>query len=349
MPIDVDQRLITRLATLGSFLLAYLAYYSYSNRSSKNTMASVNGPHEPSVADVMVVKAMLTKALNIPLEIINSIVDHAEYWPHTTSEVSFEPPMTVRNSQGGQENMFMLRSPPLGLHNWRDEFSRTDYGKPIHRAPLKPQPPGQEFSADDFQTLIASPIPLLAHPCRRIVFTTRSHDQGWGGDHNDRGTYYGSWTWFEAGLERWCRQPNPAQTAAQQQQPSLKLDDLCTVLPEVVVTERRPDSQSQSRDAYAYNHPLHPREDLKIQCNKTAEREPTVHRVAWSYADGIDPERDVEAAERLAEQGRGKATGNARFVRDLRLGDVVTVWANARFGGWVNTVQSVKMVVYYAV
>jgi len=51
----------------------------------------------------------------------------------------------------------------------------------------------------------------------------------------------------------------------------------------------------------------------------------------------------------LEEQGRGRGTGNGEFVRDLRLGDVVTVWGMARFGAWVNNVEAVKIDVYWAV
>jgi hypothetical protein len=38
--------------------------------------------------------------------------------------------------------------------------------------------------------------------CRKIVFTIRSRDQGWGGSAADKGTYRGSYTWFDVGLER---------------------------------------------------------------------------------------------------------------------------------------------------
>jgi hypothetical protein len=221
---------------------------------------------------------------------------------------------------------------------------------PVDATPPKPQPPGEEFSAEDFQNLIASPVSMLAQPCRRIVFTIKSQDQGWGGEPGTQNTFKGSWTWFEAGLERWCKtSPAHADPAGQQtqqeeqnQQPSLKLDDLCTVFPEV--------KRDEKAGGYTFDHPLHPREDLKIQCNRTASREPEVHRVVWSYNDDIDPNRDVKAAQNLAvEQGRGMATGNGKFVRDLKLGDVVTVWAKARFASWINHVHFVKMDVYYAI
>jgi hypothetical protein len=186
---------------------------------------------------------------------------------------------------------------------------------------------------------------MLAHPCRRIVFTIKSHDQGWGGNPNDEGTYNGSWTWFEAGLERWCKtstaEPDAAEQQTLHQQPSLVPDDLCTVLPQV--------EWDSEKEEHVLKHPLHPPQHLKIQCNVTAEREWATHRVVWSYTDDIDPERDVEAATKLAERGRGTATGNGKFVRDLKLGDVVTLWAKARFGGWINKVDSVRIDVYYAV
>ncbi|AEO54578.1 hypothetical protein MYCTH_2297284 [Thermothelomyces thermophilus ATCC 42464] len=345
----------TRIAaTLGASLLALHTYATWTRKKmTTESTTAAQGPYEPSVADVLVTKAMLCKALRLPPEIVDTIVDHAEYWPHTTTRVDYPNDSLIargKNNFGNRsatENVFLLRSPPLGLHNW-NRVSRGMGDTPIHRTVPKPRPPGQEFLVDDFQELVASPISLLAHPCRRIVFTIRSHDQGWGGAPGDHGTYNGSWTWFEAGLERWCRSsPSQISSAGGQppQQPdhgpSLKLDDLCTVYPEV-------EWQSEAQ-AYVFKHDLLAREEYKVQCNITAQRETQTHCVVWSYTDDIDPERDPEAATRLAEQGRGKATGNGKFVRDLKLGDIVTLWAKARFPGWANHVESVRMDVYYAV
>ena len=48
----------------------------------------------------------------------------------------------------------------------------------------------------------STPIPPTIHPksIRSIIFTTRSHDQGWSWDNANQGTYNASWTWFEAGI-----------------------------------------------------------------------------------------------------------------------------------------------------
>lgn len=105
-----------------------------------------------------------------------------------------------------------------------------------------------------------------------------------------------------------------------------------------------PDGNSE----LTFHHPLAANDDLLIQSNASADRNMKEHRVVWSYDDSIDPE-NVEAASKLEEVGRGKATGNGKFVRELKLGDVVTVWAKARFPGWANFVDSVKIEVYYAV
>jgi hypothetical protein len=35
-------------------------------------------------------------------------------------------------------------------------------------------------------------------PVRRVIFTIKSHDQGWSDYREHHGTYEGSWTWFEA-------------------------------------------------------------------------------------------------------------------------------------------------------
>lgn len=114
----------------------------------------------------------------------------------------------------------------------------------------------------------------------------------------------------------------------------MKLQDLSTVYPEVEYTERN--------QAYEFVFPIHPADNLQIQCNTTAERQWQDHRVEWRHDDSIDD------PARLKEAGRGTGTGNGQFVRELRVGDVITVWAKVRFPGWVNNIASVKVDVFWA-
>lgn len=60
---------------------------------------------EPSPMDVVVVRAMLSEGLNLPHEIVLSILDLAEYWPHTSTVL--DHPVTV-NTGRGQEDRFVV-------------------------------------------------------------------------------------------------------------------------------------------------------------------------------------------------------------------------------------------------
>lgn len=66
----------------------------------------------------------------------------------------------------------------------------------------KPHPLTSEHDPAYFAKLAKYPTPGLVNPVRKIVFTIKSKDQGWGGEPGTRHTYKSSWTWFEAGLER---------------------------------------------------------------------------------------------------------------------------------------------------
>lgn len=68
--------------------------------------------YEPSAMDVVVAKMMLQLGLNLPPEVVLSILDHAEYWPHTTAttDQSF-----VVHAGRGRENRFVVSPvhPPI--------------------------------------------------------------------------------------------------------------------------------------------------------------------------------------------------------------------------------------------
>lgn len=86
---------------------------SGSNSSSHNSASdpktgssdSRNTEYEPSALDVVVVKIMLTKGCKLPHEIVLSLLDHAEYWPHTTTTLDHS--LSV-SSGAGRENQFVV-------------------------------------------------------------------------------------------------------------------------------------------------------------------------------------------------------------------------------------------------
>lgn len=66
-------------------------------------------PYEPSIIDVLIVKAMLNKALALPPELLNTIFDLAEYWPHSTTEWSGGP-LSIYGGRRDREDVFLVRS-----------------------------------------------------------------------------------------------------------------------------------------------------------------------------------------------------------------------------------------------
>lgn len=261
-----------------------------------------------------------------------------------------------------------LRSIPIGLTALNDRTNLTEtLAYDINEA--KPLHLNKEYDPSVFKKLADYPTPRLVHPVRKIVFNLKSKDQGWVGGANGahRGTFQGSWTWFEAGLERFdasqvcephctadLRYNSPKSPA-----PSLPLCALRPLEPEIEPvpppqgssssSSSNPDGNADDAEpTYRYTHPLGHRERWEIQRNRLAQRKFEDYQVTWRWDDDIDPESE-QAVEQLDKIGRGKATGDGEFVKSLRMGDVVSIWGKARFPAWVNHVENVKVDIYWAV
>lgn len=84
---------------------------SHGSASDATTGSSVprSAEYEPSALDVVVVKIMLTRGCKLPHEIVLSLLDHAEYWPHTTAIMDHS--LTV-SSGADRENRFIVSAAP---------------------------------------------------------------------------------------------------------------------------------------------------------------------------------------------------------------------------------------------
>ena len=80
---------------------------SQSSQSSSNDHQEDTGSKGPSPMDVHVTKVMLQHGLSLPLEVVLSILDHAEYWPHTTAKLA--SPVVVTSGRPA-ENKFLVRT-----------------------------------------------------------------------------------------------------------------------------------------------------------------------------------------------------------------------------------------------
>ena len=85
-----------------------------------------------------------------------------------------------------------------------------------------------------------------------------------------------------------------------------------------------------------------------LQSNLVATAETQPHEITWHYFDSIDPD-SVEAEAIHLSKGRGRATLDGSFVRNMEVGDSVVLWARARFPGWENHVKVAAVRVFWAV
>lgn len=308
-----------------------------------------DGPFSPSPVDLVVVKMMITKGKRLPPGIVDSILDFAEYWIKSSNEIDFQfnhgSPLIITGQSPG-EDKFLIRSFPVGLTDIEGDKDLSEVlAYDLNEA--KPQPLSKEHESKYFSKLANYPTPTIISPVRKVVFSIRSRDQGWGGERENRHTFGGSWTWFDAGLERFdadqecdpmCTYDVRYKSSSSNASP-LPVCALRPLYPSIV-------PKAASEKGHKFAHTLHRDAKWEIQRNKTADKNWQDHVVTWSYTDDIEP--DSEEARKLDEElGRGRETGDGRFVRDLKMGDVVTVWGKARFGGWANRVEKVKIEVFW--
>lgn len=369
--------------------------------------------YKPSVSDVLAVKEALHNKSKLPYELVDTIVDIAEYWPHTTTKTMFSKPtsviagrsreeerfivslsniltsghyLKVHPQSGNHSNIKQLRSYPLGYlppTNENPQENDIAFQDAQRYQTLKPQPWPESNSVPDEATnevlsnWVSRSQPKGEYPCRKIVFTIKSHDQGWGGQAGQRGAYEGSYSWFEAGLERMTACPErqriesvrsrePSTMRSPEDPPPLpedeRLDELswddlrpiafplsgtpepfvCNLL--TIIPSMEPKLYENTSDTF--HHDMLPSPTFTIQKNVVATKQTKEHKVTWACTDNVVPD-SLDAVE-LEKQGRGRESADGEFVRNMKLGDVITVWAKARFTGWANHIEEVKIDVYWA-
>ncbi|KAI2639409.1 hypothetical protein GGS21DRAFT_538133 [Xylaria nigripes] len=278
----------------------------------------------PTPGDCVEVKSILAKATLFPPEVVDIVMDFAEYWACSVASIDFS--MTASGCReiygsSANENQFILRTKPLGLTAWHS--SDNDLLRKSAPA-LKLE---KEYPREELERFVDGPPLALAHPFRKVVFDIVSRDQGWGSDSN-------SWTWFDAGIDRFDKGHVCSNRIANS---SELTPTACAV---------RPIWPTLHENESKYNHELLPVANHKIQCNQLKQKDWQHHHVEWSWTDDVDPESS--ASQELDEIGRGSGTGDGSFVRNLKVGDMVTIWGRARFPGWTNRVQRAEIRVYWA-
>ncbi|KAJ9242569.1 hypothetical protein DTO280E4_3776 [Paecilomyces variotii] len=240
----------------------------------------------PSLRDAIEVRGILRLGLvpeGLPTEIVDLIIDTAEYWPSVEAKLS--GPTIVRQDADRE----LLRTPPLCLEKQEDSASPKILP---HRG---------------------------SHPCRKIIFNIWSQDQGWGGGPRNRNSRYdGSYSWFDAFIIS-------ADSAERES------------------SEERP-LEARIKPGEPYFIPT----GNKLQSNVVARDEVEHHHIVWHHEDSTHAD-SPEAWDTELFQGRGRGTLDGSAVREMKIGDSVSVWARARFPGWSNHVERLSVRVYWSV
>ena len=73
--------------------------------------ASLEDDFHPAPVDVAIVKAMLHKAARLPPELLDMLLDHAEYWPRSRTIVNYEASRVVNvyGQTQQRENILVVR------------------------------------------------------------------------------------------------------------------------------------------------------------------------------------------------------------------------------------------------
>lgn len=331
------------------------------------------GPFKPDVYDVQHVRFLLNKASKscLPIDLIDEIIEFASYWPHVLARTS--KTFTARGGSFGRdhrENVLVLRSPPICTAQSQPSDSKHDVKrlqnptleKPIRQVVWTIHSHDQGWSgeaADTKGTYRPSYTWFDAEIERYTPGAQKSQA------HRNPSKYT-----VHDFLPAWERLPTPGTAGPSLPprpwiEPSPYLGEQASENEQTsrsgsstdpVVRSEEVGTADDNEDRYIH-YPIFPndyrgplsfdRPDYRVQTNVHARRSTTEHRIVWDYRDTIDPESPE--AEALTMIGRGAVSGDGRFVRALRVGDCVTLWAKARFPAWTNHVEYASVEIYFAV
>ena len=332
--------------------------------------------------DVIAVKALIRYPrahLNLSTELVDVIMDLAEYWPHTTCSLRGPvlssgypvstglPPADFRHG-----DTFLLRTEPLGMSTQAD-VERKDYGigTQIRRIfssirPLK----GPSWVA-----------PRGKHPCRKIIFEilSRETDQG-------RPIYAASptpkprhvrGTWFDVGVDsqvqeypvsepiRWTEAESHFYAGGR----SIDSSQSLILIPDQNLEECEKKFEDQKMTAIRNFNDSWPSTGLDaspahcFRPTRPAMGDPRVdeqevvqyinsfselnrqHTQIWRWDEDAYPE-PIEAYQLAV---RPVFNPNGAFIRSLEVGESITLWVRARGGSVINTVERVRIRVYWAI
>lgn len=305
----------------------------------------------PTMLDVIKVRHYLSSKL--PTELIDILLDLAEYWPHTSSILDMTTrvyhdhmrygsygrgPKTWWHNRSSTPEMrrewketgFVMRTPPLGLRCVQSDDRRKAY-RQSWSASFARRNKNKDSEVSDWLP------PRGRHPARAVLFEILSREERAADHPTAPGFRQDSKTLFEASVDN---------IVLPQTRPESPVQPLYWT-PEAATTKSYLQNPLSKNPPYTFipRRMTSARPDLEqafpVSWNRTAQNRKFV--VAYRYDDttrfSVEKERYLSA---------GIVRG---FVRGLREGDSIALWARAREGAGAccNVVDRVKIHVFWAV
>ena len=308
----------------------------------------------PTMLDVIKARQYLFQKL--PAEVIDVIMDLAEYWPHTSSILDMTTrvyhehmrygshgrgPKTRCHNRSSTSQLrrempgfgFVLRTPPLGLRCVQSDDPRRGYVRSLLSTSSQVVNKGVEETPDWLP-------PRGKHPARAICFEILSREERPTDHSMARGFRSDSKTSLEASIDS-------IKLLKAKSSPSQQPLHWTTEAATTMKNTENPLDSTQRDFQYTFQprlipitHPGLPK-SIPITWNRTAQNRKCV--VTYKYDDTIP--HSIEKERYLSDD-------NARgFVRSLKEGDSIVLWAKAYEGAGpvCNVVDRVKIHVFWAV
>lgn len=286
---------------------------TYTSSADPTSQSSLNGTYEPSLRDVQAVSGILDNIL-VP-DLTPTVLELARYWVRETAAKNTQ--LMVTEHDAGR---MYIKTRPIG---WSTLPASAD---------------GMDSIEQDPETR-----EHVARHVKMIVFTIRSHDQGWSDYREDYGTYRNSHTWFTASVKRPKKKTSDADEKAESVE-SVKGKGF----------DRASNPEDEEEEVIGTKQLV-----TNVHC---APRDNT-HTVTWSLnTDGTlivgdnpqpteqqtqqDDAKTETQPEQYSEQERQDIVD---LLRSIQEGDTIEVNVFAKFLGWKNNVAGARVDVYCGV
>lgn len=313
-----------------------------------------NMQRHPTMLDVIKLRHLLS--MKLPTEIIDMIIDQAEYWPHTTSVLDMTTrtyhdhmhygsyrrtpkakwnrrSTTPESRREWMEKGFVLRTPPLGIRCIQGEYSGRKGAASLSLSSFPPLRKTRKVKENEEMPDWLPP--RGRNPARAIIFEISSREERL---YSNAVLWHSSKTSFEASVDKIILPPKPPTSSPQ---PLCWTADAATTTRYLQnpFTKDTHNYSFQPRQSSSPNPTLN--QAFPVLWNRTAQNRKCV--VGYRF-DDTTPYSAEKERFLSGEIVRG-------FLHSLREGDSIALWARAWEGAGpcCNVVDRVKIHVFWAV